>query len=107
MSENPQIQAVEDSWSIPGGAPTVDALRVPANEHAAEMLVVFLPESGILFQGDLIRFPINPEEPFRPHTTALLDLIEERNLAVESIAGVHGEAGDVPTLREWIERNRE
>lgn len=104
--ERPQIEAVAADWSIPGGLPAVEVLTVAANAHAAEMLAVYLPGSRLLFQGDLARFPLDTEEPYREHAGALLALIDDRDLDIEAVAGVHGEVGDPQEFREWVEANR-
>lgn len=100
---SPEIHSVEDAWAIPGGSPEIEVLRVEPNEHAAEMIAVYLPESGLLFQGDLVRFPLAANELYRPQASSLVELIAAHGLAVDRISGVHGEVGDPASLREWVE----
>jgi hypothetical protein len=67
------------------------------------MLIAWLPEAGLLFQGDLIRFPEAGElEPARPQAGRLLALLEERDLADVRIVGVHGRVGTVAELRRAV-----
>jgi glyoxylase-like metal-dependent hydrolase (beta-lactamase superfamily II) len=94
------IATVADRLVLPGGPPEVVALRVPANPHAEEMLAVWLPDSRVLFQGDLARFPLDAEGGPRPQAAALLALIDAAGLDVGRIVGVHGDAGTVAELQE-------
>ena len=101
-SDPPEIVTVEEAWRVPGGPPEVEVWPVEPNEHAAEMLVVHLPGPRLLFQGDLVRFPLDPAEPPRSQVRSLLQLVEEGELEVERIAGVHGAVGNLESLRSSL-----
>jgi len=101
-SDPPEIVAVEEFWRVPGGPPEVEVRLVEPNEHAAEMLVVHLPGSRLLFQGDLVRFPLDSAEPPRSQVRSLLQLVEKGELEVERIAGVHGAVGSLESLRSSL-----
>jgi glyoxylase-like metal-dependent hydrolase (beta-lactamase superfamily II) len=55
--------------------------------HSAHMLVVYLPEQRILYQGDLISAG---ELPPNATSRVFLDWLRGRRLAVTTLAGVHG-----------------
>ena len=57
-NDEPTIRTVETTWSIPGSPTVAEVIRVEPTEHATEMLVVYVPEARVIFQGDLVRFPI-------------------------------------------------
>jgi glyoxylase-like metal-dependent hydrolase (beta-lactamase superfamily II) len=98
-----EIVLVRDGeWELRGDR-TLRLLELGPNGHADEMLIVWLPEAGLLFQGDLIRFPEAGElEPARPQAGRLLELLEERDLADARIVGVHGRVGTVAELRRAV-----
>lgn len=98
-----ELVLVEDGELALGDGRTLRILDVGPTEHAAEMLVAWLPESGILFQGDLIRFPDEgPLEPARVHARRLLDYLESRGLEPRVVAGVHGRPGTLEELRQAV-----
>jgi glyoxylase-like metal-dependent hydrolase (beta-lactamase superfamily II) len=98
-----EVVLVEDGELALGDGRTLRVLDVGPTEHAAEMLVAWLPESGILFQGDLIRFPDEgPLEPARVHARRLLDYLEARSLEPRVVAGVHGRPGTLEELRRAV-----
>lgn len=85
------------------GERRLEVLDVGPTGHAAEMLVAWLPESRILFQGDLIRFPEEgPLEPAREQARRLASYLGERGIEPERIAGVHGRVGTMAELREAV-----
>ena len=90
-------------WELRGGGRTLRLLELGPNGHADEMLIAWLPEAGVLFQGDLIRFPeAGALEPARPQARRLLELLDERGLEPAWIAGVHGRAGTLEELRRAV-----
>lgn len=92
----------DGEWQLRGER-TLRILDVGPTDHAAEMLVAWLPEAGVLFQGDLIRFPEDgPLEPARPQARQLLELLEARGLEPRIVAGVHGRAGTLEELRRAV-----
>jgi glyoxylase-like metal-dependent hydrolase (beta-lactamase superfamily II) len=99
----PLVETVVGEHRFQGDTPVV--LRdVGPHPHVAEHLVVLVPSAGVVFQGDLVRFP--PEggiEPARPQTRALDRLIQTLDWPVTSIVGVHGRAGTVADLRRAME----
>lgn len=100
--EPPKIVTVHESRSLPGGAPHVEVLRLEPTPHATEMIAVYLPDAKLLFQGDLVRFPLAADEPLRPQVRALWNLVASGTRDVDRIAGVHGDVGTAEQLRERI-----
>lgn len=91
-----------DELELPGG-PTLRLLDVGPTGHAAEILVAWLPESGILFQGDLIRFPDDgPLEPAREQGHRLASYLAEHGIEPEWVVGVHGRVGTMTELGEAL-----
>lgn len=89
-------------WEIRGQR-TLRILDVGPTGHAEEMLVAWLPESGILFQGDLIRFPEEGAlEPARPWGRRLAEYLEAAGLEPSTVAGVHGRVGTLDELRQAV-----
>ena len=64
----------------------VQAFAITSN-HAADMLVIYLPQQKILFVSDLFS-PGLPPNP--PAAREVLDAVTGRSLAVTTIAGGHG-----------------
>ncbi|HVS15095.1 MAG TPA: alpha/beta fold hydrolase [Thermoanaerobaculia bacterium] len=97
-----EIVAVSEVWEIPGGKPTVRVVRAEPSDHVEEMLFVHLPESELVFQGDLLRFPL--DDPPRASASSLARRIDALGLQVDRIVGVHGRAGSLSELRRAITR---
>lgn len=103
----PVILVRDGEWQPPG-AGVLQLLDVGPNGHSDEMLVAWLPAAGILFQGDLIRFPeTGPLEPARPQGRRLLAFLEARDLEPARIVGVHGRAGTLEELRQAVAASQE
>lgn len=89
---------------LASGGRSVRLYDVGPNPHVDEHLVVYIPEEKVLFQGDLVQFRrAGGVEPARPHTMALLRLIEDEGLDVETIVGTHGRPGTLEDLRQAID----
>jgi glyoxylase-like metal-dependent hydrolase (beta-lactamase superfamily II) len=98
----PDLELVGERFTIPGGPPELVALRVPPNVHAAEMLAVWLPGARLLFQADLLRFPLTGDDALRPQAAALLALLDTVGITEATIVGAHGDRGTVAELREAL-----
>lgn len=63
-----------------------------ASPHATEMLVMWLPAEGVLFQGDLIEAPNGTAQrgANAETTTHLAEFITRQGWQVKEFAGVHG-----------------
>lgn len=99
-------------WGPPVSSPRVRALAPEerigpvqflnvGSSHAAEHLIFYFPDQGILFQSDM--GTVNEDgsvEAARAQGCALLAYIEKRGLPVRQIVGGHGKVGDLDTLRK-------
>ncbi len=83
---------------------TVEVYDIGPSPHAKEMLVVYLPQEKILFQGDLLILPdgsaVNPANETTLH---FAEWLNKSGLAVDKIIGVHGRTGTTADLRRAVE----
>lgn len=107
MTRNPQPLKIETITGgkrvLTDGATTVEIHDIGSGPHADEMIVAYLPNEKILFQGDLLNNPSNGDAAIANDTTAhFAKWIETRKLAVEKIVPVHGTVQTINELREAI-----
>jgi glyoxylase-like metal-dependent hydrolase (beta-lactamase superfamily II) len=96
LSHHPRhliIETFEGKRVISDGQRTVELIDVGANPHTEEMIIVWIPEERILFQGDLF-YPI-PIDYFPPPGREIImrDFVEwlrVNRVSPERIYGVHG-----------------
>lgn len=85
------------------GTTTVEILDIGSGPHAEEMLVAYLPNEKLIFQGDLLNRPANGDAPLANDTTVhFAKWLDSRKLAVEKIVAVHGPASTVEELRQAV-----
>ena len=94
-SKNPvKIQTVSDKAVLTDGSRTIELHRLLNFEHAADMLVVYLPKEKVLAEADTFTPPAQPTQtvvaPAVPYAAALYDNIKRLNLDVQTIAPFHG-----------------
>ena len=78
-------------------------LDIGAGPHTEEMLVAYLPNEKIVFQGDLLNRPSNGDVPLANDTTVhFAKWLETRKLNVERILGVHGSVSTVEELKAAV-----
>lgn len=90
----PRIEVVDGEYTITDGERTVRILDVGPNPHAEGMLVVYLPEEGILYQSDLF-MPSGgnfPDLARVPVMKWFLDWLDGSGLEPETIYAIHGSA---------------
>ena len=87
------------------GKQRLELLDVGPNPHAKEMLVGYLPDQKILFQGDLFFSPFNGQQLgfAQEGTQHFAAKVRELGLQVEKLAGVHGKVGSLSELDQSIE----
>lgn len=96
LSARPSVRALRDGERIG----PVQFLDIGSGSHAAEHLVFYFPDHGILFHSDMGRFnPDGSVEPARPQTCRLLGQVEAKGLEVRRIVGGHGRIGTLEDLR--------
>jgi glyoxylase-like metal-dependent hydrolase (beta-lactamase superfamily II) len=100
-----RIEAVRGRRTIGRGARRVEVIEVSPTSHASSMLVVYLPEQKLLFQGDLLRINREGGPVVSPEATRDLQrIIQQFGLDVRSIGAVHGENGTPDDLRTALAR---
>lgn len=92
------VLVADGALELPGEQP-LRLLDIGPTLHAEEMLVAWLPASGILFQADVIAFPEDGSvPPAREAARRLASYLAEHGLSPERIAGVHGRVGAAEEL---------
>jgi glyoxylase-like metal-dependent hydrolase (beta-lactamase superfamily II) len=87
------------------GEQTLELIDVGPNPHAREMLIAWLPRQRIVFQGDLFFVP-NNDAPVGPLQTSTLDFakkLQEKGLAPQRIASVHGRTATIEEFRSALD----
>jgi glyoxylase-like metal-dependent hydrolase (beta-lactamase superfamily II) len=98
LSRNPKpikTRAVDDHVRLSDSKLTVDVYRVVSNNHMAHGLLAYVPEHGLLIQGDL--FDLSWEVYFWGNTYD--DNIAYRKLDVERDVPIHGRVLPVAEVR--------
>lgn len=92
---------------VTDGTQTVELIDVGPNPHAREMLIAYLPQQRIVFQGDLFFLPNNdaPVGPPQASTLSFAQKLKETGLAVERIASVHGRTATMAEFLRALEVN--
>lgn len=108
LARNPRdlkIEIIEGGKRVlSDGTTTVELLDIGAGPHTEEMLVAYLPNEKIVFQGDLLNRPANGDAPLANDTTVhFAKWLETRKLAVERILGVHGPVSTMDELRAAVQ----
>lgn len=111
LSRKPQtlkIELVENGKrAFTDGATTIELYDIGSGPHTEEMLVAYLPNEKMLFQGDLLDRPNNGDAPLANPTTAhFAEWLETKKLAVEKIVPVHGTLTTTEELRAALAEMR-
>ena len=107
LTRNPQplkIETLENGKRVlTDGTTTVELYDIGSGPHTEEMLVAYLPNEKIIFQGDLLNRPSNGDYPIANDTTAhFAKWIESKKLAVDKIVAVHGTISTMEELRKAV-----
>ncbi len=107
LTRNPQPLKIETLAGgkrvLTDGVTTVEIYDIGSGPHTDEMLVAYLPNEKILFQGDLLNRPSNGDYPIANDTTVhFAKWIEARKLAVDKIVAVHGTISTMDELRQAV-----
>lgn len=107
LTKNPQPLKIEPLAGgkrvLTDGTTTVEIYDIGAGPHAEEMLVAYLPNEKIIFQGDLLNRPGNGDYPIANDTTAhFAKWLDEKKLTVEKILAVHGTVSTMEELRKAV-----
>ncbi len=91
MPAMPKVIEVSGKWKVPDGGMEVDAYPI-ANPHAADMLIVYVPDAKLGIVTDLWN-PGPVVTASNPMLKALVAGVEKLKLAPERFAGGHGAVG--------------
>lgn len=86
------------------GEQTVELIDIGPNPHAQEMVIAYLPQQRIIFQGDLFVLPNNdaPIGPPQATNIAFAKKLETLNLSVDRIVGVHGRTATMEDFKRAL-----
>src|SRR5262249_52769944 len=77
--------------TITDGARTLKLFTVGPNPHCEETVFAYVPEAGVVYQGDMLIAPRTGDVPAGAALTRVLDeFVRAHKLAVKVIAGTHG-----------------
>ena len=107
LTRNPQPLKIETIAGgkrvLTDGTTTVEIYDIGSGPHTDEMLVAYLPNEKVLFQGDLLNRPSNGDYPIANDTTVhFAKWIESKKLAVDKIVAVHGTVSTMDELRTAV-----
>ncbi len=91
------------------GEQVLEIIDIGPSPHAKEMLIVYLPKSKVVFQGDLVNVPnIGRYLPTTVNASTIhfFDKVKQLGLNVDKVAGVHGPTTSWDDLRKAIERSK-
>ena len=107
LRQNPQPlkwESIANSRHIlTDGTTTVELIDIGPGGHTDEMLVAYLPNEKLIFQGDLLNRPANNDPATINDTTVhFANWLERSKLTVERIIGVHGPQSTLDELRKGV-----
>ncbi len=86
-----KIETVSGRRIFSDGTTTVELIDIGKGPHTDEMLVAYLPQQKIVFQGDLLNLPNDKQaRPANLTTQHFARRLKELGLDVDTIAAVHG-----------------
>jgi glyoxylase-like metal-dependent hydrolase (beta-lactamase superfamily II) len=83
----------------------VELIDIGPHPHANEMVIAYLPQQRIVFQGDLFFVSANnaPQGPPQASTVSFAKRIKELNLAIDRIASVHGRTATFAEFQKAVD----
>jgi hypothetical protein len=105
LAENPTAANIETmsaggSYTIPDANRAVMVYPL-ANEHAGDMVLIYVQGAGVVFVSDI--YNPNPNAPAGPGGQLVQDAIEAAGIEVSAIAGGHGGTIDYETFQSLLE----
>ena len=88
------------SYTIPDANRAVMVYPL-ANEHAGDMVLIYVQGAGVVFVSDI--YNPNPNAPAGPGGQLVQDAIEAAGIEVSAIAGGHGGTIDYETFQSLLE----
>ena len=87
--------------TLTDGTTTVELIDIGPGGHTDEMLVAFLPNERMVFQGDLVNRPANNDPATINDTTVhFANWLESKKLPIDRVIGVHGPPSTIDELRK-------
>ena len=99
-TRNPVLELVNQKYVVSDGTRTLDVYPVPAFDHAATMVIAYLPRERLIVNADMYT-PPKPGTPLpKPSASArtLLQTIQRNGLDVARHVGLHGGVGSQDDL---------
>jgi glyoxylase-like metal-dependent hydrolase (beta-lactamase superfamily II) len=111
LTINPQplkIETIEKGKRVlTDGTTTVELIDIGPGPHTEAMLVAYLPNEKLIFQGDLLNRPGNGDPPIANDTTVhFAKWLESSGLIVERVIGVHGPPSSMEEFRRAVADSR-
>jgi glyoxylase-like metal-dependent hydrolase (beta-lactamase superfamily II) len=100
----PVVREVRQPYRLDLGDISIKIIPVKST-HAATMLVAYVVNQNVIFEGDLFYIPEQGQVP-APFEGAseLWDVIRTNGLPVATIVGVHGRSGSIGELHEALRK---
>ncbi len=105
LAKNPKpakIEVIENGKRVfTDGEQTIELYDIGPTSHAKEMLVAYLPNEKLIYQGDLFFAPFDDKIPVGPAqllTTEFGAWLQKSGLQVQRIAAVHGKTVNYDVL---------
>ncbi|HEX6125054.1 MAG TPA: MBL fold metallo-hydrolase [Pyrinomonadaceae bacterium] len=107
LSQNPQPvkwESIEKGRrTLTDGTTTVELIDIGPGGHTDEMLIAYMPNEKLVFQGDLLNRPANNDPATINDTTVHFSRwLESSKLSVERIIGVHGPPSTLDEVRKGV-----
>ena len=88
---------------ITDGTTTVELIDIGAGGHTDEMLVAYLPNEKLVFQGDLVNRPANNDPAtINDSTVHFANWLTRSGLNVDRVIGVHGPPSTMAELEQGV-----
>jgi hypothetical protein len=104
----PRFEFVQDKKRVfTDGKQRVEIIDIGPSPHANEMLIAYLPQEKLVFQGDLVNLPANGKyaaTTVNDTTIHFFDSVRRLGLDVERITAVHGPSTTMNDLAKAIEK---
>jgi len=107
LTQKPQplkVEVIEKGKRVlSDGTTTVELIDIGPSPHAEEMLVAYLPNEKLIFQGDLLDRPANNDPPtINDITVHFSNWLDKAKLDVTRVIAVHGPPSTREELRQGV-----
>jgi glyoxylase-like metal-dependent hydrolase (beta-lactamase superfamily II) len=102
-AREPVVETFTSKRVFTDGVMTVELHDIGPTSHVDEMVLAYLPNERLVFQGDLLILPERGTVgPANQLTAEFARAIDRLRLDVRTIAGVHGRVGTIEDLRQAV-----